>query len=99
MINLLLNYGADINLEDTYTPIHIMELYYVTKNKTELKKLEKFISLFKTIHLNEIISIKEYAKSNSLDIPNSLIASTALTNNYKLFTYNKKESISYIFTN
>jgi len=30
----------------------------------------------------------QYAKSHSLDIPNSLIAATALENRSKLFTYN-----------
>ena len=61
------------------------------------KKIEKFLSLFKVIHLSREISTKSirliqtYAKSHHLDIPDSLIASTALVENYKLLTYNIKD--------
>ena len=77
--------------------ISVMELYYGARNKAELNKLEKFVSLFSVVHLSENIStyatklIKTYAKSHSLDIPDSLIASTSLVNKYKLFTYNLKD--------
>ena len=77
--------------------ISVMELFYGALNKAELNKLEKFVSLFNIIYLDENISkiaiklIKTYAKSHSLDIPDSLIAATALTTNAKLFTYNKKD--------
>jgi len=77
--------------------ITVMELYYGALNKTELVKLEKFVSLFNIIELNENISrqatklVKNYAKSYALDIPDSLIASTALTLNAKLVTYNAKD--------
>ena len=76
--------------------ITVMELYYGALNKTELGKLEKFVSLFNIIELNENISkkatmlVKRYAKSHTLDIPDSLIASTALVLNAKLVTYNTK---------
>ncbi len=74
-----------------------MELYYGALNKSELNKLERFISSFTHVHLSNDISklsiqlIKKYAKSHNLDIPDSLIASTALTHNYKLFTLNIKD--------
>ncbi len=77
--------------------ISVMELYYGALNKVELNKLEKFVSLFNIVQLNENIStqatklVKMYAKSHNLDIPDSLIASTALTNECKLFTYNVKD--------
>lgn len=77
--------------------ISAMELYYGALNKAELNKLEKFVSLFNVIHLNENISkrsiklIKIYAKSHTLDIPDSLIAATSLENKYQLFTYNLKD--------
>ena len=77
--------------------ITVMELYYGALNKTELNKLEKFVSLFHIIHIDEHISrmatklIKRYAKRHSLDIPDSLIASTALLNDAMLLTYNKKD--------
>lgn len=74
-----------------------MELSYGALNKAELKKLERFVSLFKVVHLDEKASllatklIKKYAKSHNLDIPDSLIAACALANNYKLFTHNVKD--------
>jgi len=77
--------------------ITVMELYYGALNKVELNKLEKFVSLFNIIHLNENISksstklIKSYAKSHSLDIPDSLIASTVLESDAVLLTYNLKD--------
>jgi len=77
--------------------ISVMELYYGALNKVELNKLEKFVSLFNIIHLNENISksstklIKHYAKSHNLDIPDSLIASTVLENDATLLTYNVKD--------
>lgn len=77
--------------------ITVMELYYGALNKVELNKLEKFVSLFHIIHLSEDISksstklIKKYAKSHSLDIPDSLIAATALNNDAVLLTYNLKD--------
>ncbi len=77
--------------------ISVMELYYGALNKAELNKLEKFVFLFDIIHIDETISrmavklSKRYAKSHTLDIPDSLIASTALLNDAKLLTYNKKD--------
>lgn len=77
--------------------ISAMELYYGAMNKKEAKKIERFISLFKTVHLSQEISIKAtnliqtYAKSHTLDIPDSLIASTAIIHSYKLVTYNVKD--------
>jgi predicted nucleic acid-binding protein len=77
--------------------ITVMELYYGALNKAELKQLEKFVALFQVLHLEEQISmksehlIKTFAKSHNLDIPDSLIASTALVNGYKFFTYNIKD--------
>ena len=77
--------------------ISVMELYYGAINKTELNKLEKFTSLFQIVQINEQISktavqlVKSYAKSHTLDIPDSLIASTCLMNDCLLFTYNLKD--------
>ena len=77
--------------------ITVMELYYGALNKAKLFKLKKFINLFKLIEINENISnistelIFEYAKSHNLSIPDSLIASTAIANNLKLYTLNLKD--------
>ena len=77
--------------------ITVMELFYGALNKAEVKKLEKFVALFEIIDVNEAISqqsttlIKTYAKSHNLDIPDSLIDSTALVLDASLFTYNLKD--------
>jgi predicted nucleic acid-binding protein len=77
--------------------INAMELFYGAFNKAEIKKLEKFISLFTIIYPDETISykamklVKKYAKSHSLDIPDSIIASTSLHYKCELFTYNQKD--------
>jgi len=77
--------------------ITVMELYYGALNKAELFQLKKFISLFKVIEVNENISsistelIFQYAKSHNLAIPDSLIASTAISIDSKLLTLNLKD--------
>ena len=75
-----------------------MELFYGALNKRELKQLDMFTNSFEIIHITPSISrhatalIKEYAKSHNLDIPDSLIAATAIVNSLPLFTYNTKDS-------
>jgi len=103
LIEILKNNQSTIqkiqSFDDTLviSSISVMELYFGAFNKAELLKLEKFISLFPIIHLNESISklsmklIQEYTKSHHLDIPDSLIASTTLSIDGKLFTYNLKD--------
>lgn len=86
-----------LNSELHISSITVMELYYGAFNKSEIKKLEKFISLFTVIHIDTSISematelIKIYAKSHTLDIPDSLISATALDKKFTLFTYNIKD--------
>ncbi len=77
--------------------ISYMELIYGAFNSAEVKKIEKFLSNFEVIDVNKEVSqralelIKKYAKSHTLDIPDALIAATAIVKSYKLFTYNKKD--------
>ncbi len=77
--------------------ISAMELYYGAINKAELFKLQKFISLFEVLELDKEISkiatelIFEYSKSHNLDIPDSLIAATAIDKSLKLYTLNIKD--------
>jgi len=74
-----------------------MELYYGAFNKTEQNMLEQFCSKFKVIQLTPEISkqatklIKQYAKSHSLDIPDSLITASCLVSGLKLYTLNVKD--------
>jgi len=77
--------------------ISVMELFYGARDKAEQKRLEKFVSLFTVVHLDQSISrkavdlVRRYAKSPGLDIPDSLIAATAMDLGCELFTYNLKD--------
>ncbi len=74
-----------------------MALIYGARNKRETQKLSQFLQLFDLVQVNESISatalqlITQYAKSHTLDIPDALIAATALENNASLLTYNVKD--------
>jgi predicted nucleic acid-binding protein len=102
LIEILKNNKQTIKEVEEYDIHHIsvitaMELFYGAFNKTELNKLKKFVELFHIININEEISdlskklVFDYAKSHSLDIPDSLIAATAIINNINLLSYNKKD--------
>ena len=77
--------------------ISAMELCFGALDKREVKKIEKFLTLFEVVHVSNKISLKatnlilKYAKSHTLDIPDSLIAATAIVNNCSLWTYNLKD--------
>ena len=77
--------------------ITLMELFYGAHNKKEVNELEKFLSSFSLLHITTDISksatqlVKTYAKSHTLDIPDSLIAATALSHDATLFTLNTKD--------
>jgi len=74
-----------------------MELYYGALNKIELKKIKLHLSSIRIFHIDEEISvtaaelIERYAKSHGLQIPDALIAATALNHCIKLYTGNKKD--------
>ena len=103
LIDILKGQQETINIVQALPPplsissVTAMELIVGARNKREIKKLEQFIAVFEVIHVNTNISsqalqlITEYAKSHGLDIPDSLIAATALVNRAKLFTYNIKD--------
>ena len=77
--------------------ITVMELIIGARNKQEVSILNEFIELFEIIHIDATIStlamqlVTNYAKSHTLDIPDSLIAATALVNHAQFFTYNRKD--------
>ncbi len=102
LIEILKNNKETINEVEKFDIHYIseitkMELFYGALNKKELEKLKKFIELFEVIPINSSISniasdlIYKYAKSHNLNIPDGLIAATALEYKYKLFTYNLKD--------
>ncbi len=73
-----------------------MELIVGCRNKTELRKLEKFLRRFSIIPLNEAISEKavdlltRYRLSHGLLTADALIAATALTVKVPFLTKNQK---------
>ncbi len=77
--------------------ITAMELYYGALNKAETTKIEKFLHHFTILYPDATISrramelVKRYAKSHALNIPDSIIAATALVSGYPLMTYNRKD--------
>jgi predicted nucleic acid-binding protein len=74
-----------------------MELIQGTKNKKEVNSLVKNLNSFNTFYLTEDISrlafslIKDFSRSNFLQIPDALIAATAITFDIRLYTFNKKD--------
>ncbi len=77
--------------------ISAMELIYGSRDKAELKKLQRFLELFHIHHIDQAISklslelVSQYSKSHTLDIPDSLIAATCIQHNSELLTYNVKD--------
>ncbi|MCI0607926.1 MAG: type II toxin-antitoxin system VapC family toxin [Anaerolineae bacterium] len=77
--------------------VSIGELYYGARDKSELTKMRKHLSLMKQIPLDPDISnhflalLEEYALSHRLSVPDALIAATALSQNYLLYTLNVKD--------
>lgn len=74
-----------------------MELYFGAFNKSELKFIKKHLHGIPTYHIHSDISImavtltEQYSKSHKLNIPDALIAATAILNNFELFTLNIKD--------
>jgi len=74
-----------------------MELIAGVVNKLELKLLNKNVYLFDILLINaEITSIalnliENYRLSHKIDIPDALIAASALYSGFQLFTYNLKD--------
>ncbi len=93
-INLL----KSINEENfSISIITSMELYYGALNKRELNIIKKFLKNFELLPINEKISkisldlIEKYSKSHGLEIPDALIAATAIYYDIPLLTYNRKD--------
>ena len=88
---------ASLQAPFSVSSITAMELIYGARNKRETQKLSQFLQLFDLVQVNESIAatalqlITQYAKSHTLDIPDALIAATALENNASLLTYNVKD--------
>jgi tRNA(fMet)-specific endonuclease VapC len=73
------------------------ELYYGAKDKRELHKIQKHLSLLQQIPLDEEISahfislLATYSLSHKLSIPDALIAATAISQEISIYTLNVKD--------
>jgi predicted nucleic acid-binding protein len=74
-----------------------MELIVGCQSKTELRAVERFLTRFRVVDLNEPITdqaislLKRYRLSHGLLIPDALIAATAITINEPLVSKNQKD--------
>jgi predicted nucleic acid-binding protein len=74
-----------------------MELIAGAANKAELKLLNKNIHRFNILLINPQITsialnlVEAYRLSHKIDIPDAIIAASALYSNLTLFTYNLRD--------
>jgi predicted nucleic acid-binding protein len=74
--------------------ITLMELFSGAFNQNEIRTIKKTFADYKLIEIDNKIStlarnlIESYAKSHNLQIPDALIAATAITGKLPLFTLN-----------
>lgn len=73
------------------------ELLYGAFNKQELNQILKDIAHLKLLHLNQDIGsiqlqlMADFSLSHNLNLPDAMIAATAIYYNYPIFTLNKKD--------
>jgi len=87
-----------IGLENiAISSITVMELYFGALNKKELDKIKKHLKALNIVHFDNDVSelavsmIESYSKSHGLQIPDAIIAATALLSELKLLTLNLKD--------
>ncbi len=74
-----------------------LELLFGLKTKSRIIDLKKQMRAYQLIHVSEAISVKaldivfKYTSTTSIKTADALIAATALVNNLKLYTDNKKD--------
>jgi len=77
--------------------VTVMELYYGALNKQELLSIKNHLNKLDILHIDRGISrtatnfIEQYAKSHALQIPDALIAATAVCAGIPLLTYNTSD--------
>ncbi len=87
-----------IGLENiAISSVTVMELYFGALNKRELNKIKKYLEALNIVHFDNEVSevavsmIERYSKSHGLQIPDAIIAATALSMDIKLYTLNLKD--------
>lgn len=93
-----INIIESIGLENiAISSVTVMELYFGALNKRELNKIKKHLQALNIVHFDTDISesaiklIERFSKSHGLQIPDAIIAATAMTSEIKLFTFNLKD--------
>ena len=93
-----INIIESIGLENiAISSVTVMELYFGALNKRELNKIKKHLQALNIVHFDTDISesatklIERFSKSHGLQIPDAIIAATAMTSKIKLFTFNLKD--------
>jgi predicted nucleic acid-binding protein len=87
----------DTDIDFAMSTITMMELLVGALNKRETEQIQKALQKINIIYIDEDISktaetlIANYTKSHNLQIPDALIAATALHMNLVLITYNKSD--------
>jgi predicted nucleic acid-binding protein len=77
--------------------VTVMELYQGMGNKTELNNMKKKIKNYSILHFNTDVSrlaieySNKFRLSHNLQIPDAIIAASAVTFQLPLFTYNLKD--------
>ena len=77
--------------------VTVMELYQGMGNKAELNNMKKKIKNYSILHFDMEVSglaieyINKFSLSHKLQIPDAIIAATAVTFELPLFTYNLKD--------
>jgi tRNA(fMet)-specific endonuclease VapC len=72
------------------------ELYYGALNKSELQKIHNNLQIISCLPLDEKISVyflnlmKSYSLSHKIDIPDAIIAATAIIHHVPLYTLNTR---------
>ena len=75
----------------------VMELLQGALDKIELRKIERFLANYETIHITEYSSrqaielVKSYSKSHGLLIPDAIIASVSIERKLPLLTLNLRD--------
>ncbi|MEW5872288.1 MAG: type II toxin-antitoxin system VapC family toxin [Chloroflexota bacterium] len=73
------------------------ELYFGAKDKHEMRRIIKHLSLLRQLPIDEDVSdaflrlLETYALSHGLNIPDALIAATALQHKLPLYTLNIRD--------
>jgi len=77
--------------------IVFLELLQGSKDKAELRRIEKYLDRFTVFHFDEAVSkksielVKTYSKSHGLLLADAIIAATCLEKDLELMTFNVKD--------